>query len=135
MSDEAHRDTHLSSFPSASGLGLLGLPPSRSSGRLGSRPLRDKDRPELLLSSEAPRPGPFLSIEPLRSILEPLPVMLILAIVSGLGDRRISSGRSLMGEEGADEVKGSDARFRASGRRKGAGSGVILVFGGRAGSK
>jgi hypothetical protein len=49
--------------------------------------------------------------------------MLIRAIVSGLGDLRISSGRSVIGEEGTEEVKGRECRFSGSGRLKGAGSG------------
>ena len=61
--------------------------------------------------------------------------MLIRAIVSGLGERRISSGLSLTGDEGADEVKGRDDLFSGSGRRNGAGSGVIFVAAGRLGRR
>lgn len=49
--------------------------------------------------------------------------MLIRAIVSGDGERRMLSGASCMGEDGAEEVKGSDERFSGSGRLKGAGAG------------
>ncbi len=68
-------------------------------------------------------------------MLDPLPVMLIRAIVSGLGERRISSGLSDIGEDGADEMKGRDERFEGSGRRKGAGSGVTFVAAGRLGRR
>jgi hypothetical protein len=47
--------------------------------------------------------------------------MLIRAIVSGDGERRMSSGRSSIGEEGTEEVKGRDVRFSGSGRLNGAG--------------
>lgn len=46
-------------------------------------------------------------------------IMLIRAIVSGLGER---IGSSRIGLLGADEVKGREDRLRGSGRLKGAGS-------------
>jgi hypothetical protein len=55
---------------------------------------------------------------------DPAPIILILAMVSGLGDRRISSGRSRMGDEGAEELNVSEPRLSGSGRLNGAGSDV-----------
>ena len=49
-------------------------------------------------------------------------VMLIRAIVSGLGARRSSSGLSRIGDDGAGEVNGKDVRLSGSGRLKGAGA-------------
>ena len=48
--------------------------------------------------------------------------MLIRAMVSGLGARRISSGLSRIGEDGAGEVNGRDVRLSGSGRLNGAGA-------------
>ena len=61
--------------------------------------------------------------------------MLMRAIVSGLGDRRISSGRSRIGDEGADDVNGKDDRFSGSGRLKGAGEDVSVMLAGKAGKR
>lgn len=48
--------------------------------------------------------------------------MLILAIVSGLGDLRISSKLlSKMGDDGAEDGNGREALFNGSGLLKGAG--------------
>lgn len=60
--------------------------------------------------------------------------MLIRAIVSGDGERRIDSGASCcMGEDGTDEVNGSDDRFSGSGRLNGAGAGSACVIWGTGG--
>mgnify|MGYP006876487245 CR=1 FL=1 len=125
---------HLSSFPSASGFGLRGRTGSTGSvGRLLSRLLLRSAEitgklPSLLLvlSSELPRLGPPPELGP---------VMLILAIVSGLGDLRISSGRSSVGDDGTEDVKGSEARLSGSGRLKGAGTAEATTSGGGAGRR
>lgn len=128
--------THLSSFPSASGLGLLGRGDSGVAGRLAclllGRSMADTGRlPSLFLG--------FLSSELVSRVEadpepEVEPVMLILAIVSGLGDLRISSPRSRIGDDGADEVNGRDERLSGSGRLKGAGS-AGMACAGRAGRR
>ena len=61
--------------------------------------------------------------------------MLIRAIVSGEGERRMSSGTSRMGDEGAEEVKGNEERLRGSGRLKGAGAGSAWVICGMGGKR
>lgn len=61
--------------------------------------------------------------------------MLIRAIVSGLGDLLISSGRSRTGEDGAEEVNGNEALFSGSGRLKGAGLDEGVMLGGGAGKR
>jgi len=61
--------------------------------------------------------------------------MLILAIVSGLGDRRISSGRSKVGDEGAEDVNGRDDRLRGSGRLNGAGYDAATAVSGGGGGR
>lgn len=78
-----------------------------------------------------------LSIESLLlgPVEDPEPVILIRAIVSGLGDLRISSGRSWIGDEGADEVKGNDALLSGSGRLNGAGFDAGVTLGGGAGRR
>ena len=54
--------------------------------------------------------------------------MLIRAIVSGEGERRIPSGASCIGEDGAEEVNGRDERLSGSGLLKGAGAGSAWVI-------
>ena len=129
----ARGTTCLSSFPTASGFGLLGLPNSTSSGKLASLLRRLSLEP---ISSDPLREVDGLSSEPLLLLLldpgaDPFiapPVMLIRAIISGEGERRIPSGASVIGDEGADEVKGRDVRFSGSGRLNGAGAGSACVI-------
>ena len=62
--------------------------------------------------------------------------MLIRAIVSGLGDRRISSGRSNVGEGGADDVvNGREARLSGSGLLNGAGFDAATAVSGGGGGR
>ena len=124
----------LSSFPTASGLGLLGRPSSTSRGKLASLLCRLSLGPAPI-SSDPFREVEGRSSEPLLLLLlepaEPLaagPVMLILAIVSGEGDRRSPSGASVMGDDGAEEVNGREERLRGSGRLNGAGAGSACVI-------
>lgn len=67
---------------------------------------------------------PFLDVLPTTCG----PTILILAIVSGDGERRNTSADSRMGDEGADEVNGREERFSGSGRLKGAGAGSTAVI-------
>lgn len=118
----------LSSFPTASGFGLLGRPSSTSRGRLASL-LRRRD-PDAI-SSDPLREGEGRSRVPLLEV----PVMLMRAIVSGEGERRRPSGASVMGDEGADDVNGKEERFSGSGRLNGAGAGSASAICGMGGSK
>jgi len=54
--------------------------------------------------------------------------MLIRAIVSGEGERRMFSAISRMGDEGAEEVNGREERLSGSGRLNGAGAGSACVI-------
>lgn len=107
--------THLSSFPSASGLGLLDLGASWASG-LGLFTRGTSPAPKLSLLCSLKSPGAWLG-----NVGE-AGTMLILAIVSGLGDLGASSS-SLMGDWGAEGI-GSEARLSGEGRRKGGGGAV-----------
>jgi hypothetical protein len=63
------------------------------------------------------------------------PTILILAIVSGDGDRRKTSADSRIGDEGAEEVNGKDDLLRGSGRLNGAGAGSAAVICGTGGNR
>lgn len=105
--------THLSSFPSASGLGLLDLGASWTSG-LGLLTLGTSPAPKLSLLCSLKSPGAWLGK------VGEAGTMLILAMVSGLGDLGTSS-LSLMGDCGAEGI-GREARLSGEGRRKGGGA-------------
>ena len=74
---------------------------------------------------------PFLEVLPIICG----PTILILAIVSGEGERRNTSADSRIGDDGAEEVNGSEERFRGSGRLKGAGAGSAAVICGTGGNR
>jgi hypothetical protein len=63
------------------------------------------------------------------------PTILILAIVSGDGDRRNTSADSRIGDDGAEFVNGSEERLRGSGRLNGAGAGSAAVICGTGGNR
>lgn len=116
--------TYLSSFPSASGLGLLDLEGSCAS-RLGLFTLGISTAPKLSLLCSLKSPGAWLGK------VGEAGTMLILAIVSGLGDLWTSS-LSLIGDWGAEGI-GSEARLSGEGRRKGGGAVSSEVLDGRGG--
>ena len=116
-----------SSFPSASGLGLLGLGDSVVTGRLAFLVLSfvPVALAEAPVSKEAFLDTVGRSSDPFLDVLATTcgPTIPILAIVSGEGDRRNTSADSRMGDEGAEEVNGNDDLLSGSGRLKGAGAG------------
>lgn len=119
-------------MPSASGFGLLGLTDSTDCDRLDLRFGSGFGAGDILppWSRDAPRDTVGRSREPLRDVDPTIwgPTMLIRAIVSGEGERRIPSGASTMGEDGAEEVNGSEERLSGSGRLNGAGAGSAWVI-------
>jgi hypothetical protein len=61
--------------------------------------------------------------------------MLIRAIVSGDGERRMFSAISRIGDVGAEEVNGREERLSGSGRLNGAGAGSACVICGTEGRR
>lgn len=129
-----------SSLPSASGLGLLGLGGSAFAGRLVCLCL--SPFPVVLaafaaVSSEAFRETVGRSRDPFLDVLPTTwgPTILIRAIVSGEGERRKPSAVSRIGDEGAEEVNGSEDRLSGSGRLNGAGAGSACVICGTGGRR
>jgi len=136
MEERAYR----SSLPSASGLGLLGLGGSELAGRLVCLCL--SPFPGVLaalaaVSSEAFRETVGRSRDPFLDVLPTTwgPTILIRAIVSGEGERRKPSAVSRIGDDGAEEVNGSEDRLSGSGRLKGAGAGSACVICGTGGKR
>lgn len=130
--------TYRSNFPSASGFGLFGLGDSVVTGRLAFLTLSSGTAPALVpLSPEAFLDTVGRSNEPFLDVLPMIcgPTILILAIVSGDGERRNTSADSRIGDEGADEVNGKDDLFRGSGRLNGAGAGSAAVICGTGGNR
>jgi hypothetical protein len=74
---------------------------------------------------------PFLDVLPTTCG----PTILIRAMVSGEGERRNTSADSRMGDEGAEEVNGSDDLLSGSGRLNGAGAGSAAVICGTGGRR
>ena len=127
-----------SSFPSASGFGLFGLDDSVVMGRLAFLTLSSETAlalvplsPETFLDTVGRSNEPFLEVLP--TICGP--TILILAIVSGDGERRNTSADSRIGDEGAEDVNGSEDLLRGSGRLNGAGAGSAAVICGTGGNK
>jgi hypothetical protein len=127
-----------SNFPSASGFGLFGLGASAVTGRLAFLTLSSETAlvlvplsPEAFLETVGRSNDPFLDVLPMICG----PTILILAIVSGEGERRKTSADSRIGDEGAEEVNGNDDLLRGSGRLNGAGAGSAAVICGTGGSR
>jgi hypothetical protein len=120
-----NRLPYLSSFPSASGFGLLGLGATTPAGRLACLCLSPFPLPLAPVSKEAFLEMVGLSSDPFLDALPTTwgPTILIRAIVSGEGERRNPSAVSGTGDGGPDEVNGREERLRGSGRLKGAGAG------------
>jgi hypothetical protein len=131
MDPQAYR----SNFPSASGLGDLGLGGSVLAGRLVCLCLSPLAvaavSRDAFLDTVGRSRDPFLDVLPTTCG----PTILIRAIVSGDGERRNPSAVSRIGDEGADEVKGNEDRLSGSGRLKGAGAGSACVICGTGGRR
>lgn len=89
------------------------------------------------VSSEAFRDTVGRSRDPFLDVLPTTwgPTILIRAIVSGEGERRKPSAVSRIGDEGAEEVNGSEDRLSGSGRLNGAGAGSACVICGTGGRR